>query len=227
MRDDVDYGARLYPFLYGGGDGEPSGADRTGLATVLEEVRRSVLAKAGTIVELRGRLHAEHAAELGRCAVEMAQRFRAGGTLLAFGNGGSATDASDVVADCLEPPLPHWPPLPALDLTRDGAIVTAIGNDVGFDNVFSRQVIAYGRPGDVALGFSTSGSSRNVLNGLRRAHDDGLLTVAFAGYDGGEMSSAPYVDHCIVVHSDHIPRIQEGHATAWHALLAATHEALS
>ncbi len=236
MSGDVDYGRELYPFLYddGGSAPHPTGEDGDlahaphvdTLAVLFDEVMRSTREKAQTVVELRERMRLAHRTDLARCAEAMAQRFVAGGTLLAFGNGGSATDASDVVADCLTPPFGAWRALPALDLTSDGAILTAVANDVGFDNVFVRQVIAYGKPGDIAMGFSTSGSSRNVLAALRRAHAQGLLTVAFTGYDGGVVAGADYVDYCVVAPSDHIPRIQEGHATAWHALLAATQEAL-
>lgn len=218
---DRDYGRELYPFLYDdGGDG---GDD---VDSLLAEVKRSTRDKARTILDIRARLLADQGGEIARCAREMAHRFSHGGTLFAFGNGGSATDASDAVADCLTPSFDGWRTLPALSLTDDGAIVTAIANDVGFANVFSRQIIAYARAGDIAMGFSTSGSSDNVLAGLERAHEQGLLTVAFTGYDGGAMRGADRIDHCFVARSDHVPRIQEGHATAWHALLAAVQEAL-
>lgn len=226
-----DYGRELYPFLYddGGEAGRDKGAPASGGGEdpLLEEVKRSTRDKARTILDIRGRLLADQGAEIARCAEEMAARFAGGGTLFAFGNGGSATDASDAAADCLAPARPEWRTLPALSLNDDGAIVTAIANDVGFDNVFRRQIIAYARAGDIALGFSTSGSSGNVLSGLERAHEQGLLTVAFAGYDGGRMRDADCIDHCFVARSDHIPRIQEGHATAWHALLAAVQRGLA
>lgn len=219
---DRDYGRELYPFLYeDGGDG------RGDVDSLLDEVKRSTRDKARTILDIRARLLADHGDEIARCARTMANRFARGGTLFAFGNGGSATDASDAVADCLAPPVDGWRTLPALSLTDDGAIVTAIANDVGFANVFSRQIIAYARAGDIAAGFSTSGGSDNVLAGLERAHRQGLLTVAFAGYDGGAMRDADCIDHCFVARSDHVPRIQEGHATVWHALLAAVQEALT
>ena len=110
-------------------------------------------------------------------------------------------------------------PLPAIALTNDIAVVTAVANDVGFDNVFARQVIAFGRAGDIAFGISTSGSSTNVLVALEQAKKQGLLTVGLAGYDGGTMSRSGTVDFCITAHSDHVPRIQEAQATVYHALL--------
>jgi D-sedoheptulose 7-phosphate isomerase len=149
----------------------------------------------------------------------MARAFARGATLLAFGNGGSTTDAQDMVTELINPPFPDWPPLPAIALTNDIAVVTAVGNDVGFDNVFARQVIAYGRRGDIAFGISTSGNSTNVLVALEQAKKQGLLTVGLAGYDGGKMKHSRAVDFCIVSHSDHIPRIQEAQATVYHALL--------
>ncbi len=106
------------------------------------------------------------------------------------------------------------------------AVVTAVGNDVGFDNVFARQVIAYGRRGDIALGISTSGNSTNVLVALKQAKKQGLLTVGLAGYDGGKMVHSKAVDMCINSPSDHIPRIQEAQATAYHALLEVIHAVL-
>lgn len=136
-----------------------------------------------------------------------------------FGNGGSTTDAQDLVTELLNPPFPGWQPLPAIALTNDIAVVTAVGNDVGFDNVFARQVIAFGRRGDIALGISTSGNSTNVLAAHAQAKKQGLLTVGLAGYDGGKMMHSASVDCCINSPSDHIPRIQEAQATAYHALL--------
>src|SRR6185436_13650681 len=135
----------------------------------------------------------------------------------AFGNGGSTTDAQDLVAELLDPPFPGSQPLPAIALTNDIAVVTAVGNDVGFDNVFARQVIAFGRAGDIAVGISTSGNSANVLVALEQAKKQGLLTVAIAGYDGGKAARSAAVDFCITAHSEHIPRIQEAQATAYHA----------
>ena len=146
-----------------------------------------------------------------------------GATLLAFGNGGSTTDAQDVVAELLTPPFTDWSPLPAIALTNDIAVVTAVGNDVGFDNIYARQVIAFGRRGDIALGISTSGNSINVQVALEQAKKQGLLTVGLAGYDGGKMARSSALDFCITSPSDHIPRIQEAHATVYHALLEIIH----
>ena len=116
----------------------------------------------------------------------MAARFVGGARLFTFGNGGSSTDAASLAELFARPP---WGcPLPARSLVDDSAVVTALGNDVGFDLVFSRQLIAHGAPGDIAIGISTSGSSRNVLTAFAEARTRGMITVGLAGYDGGEMA---------------------------------------
>jgi D-sedoheptulose 7-phosphate isomerase len=104
-------------------------------------------------------------------------------------------------------------------LTNDIAVITAVANDVGIDNIFTRQIIAFGKRGDIAFGFSTSGNSKNVLVAFEQAKKQGMLTVGLAGYDGGKMAHMEATDYCITVSSEHIPRIQEGQATVYHALL--------
>ena len=135
----------------------------------------------------------------------------------ALGNGGSATDAMDAVADFRAAPQ-GWPGRSALDLTEDAAILTALANDVGPEVLFQRQIIAYGRPGDVVLSFSTSGGSANVVLALEEARRRGLVTIALVGYDGGRIAAEGLADHVIVTRSQHIPRIQEAQASAFHVL---------
>jgi D-sedoheptulose 7-phosphate isomerase len=140
-------------------------------------------------------------------ATAMANRFQSDGRLFCFGNGGSATDAEGVVALFRDPPSGR--PLPAMSLVDDRAVLTALANDVGFELVFSRQLIAHARPGDIAVGFSTSGDSVNVLRALEEASGRGLLTVGLCGYSGGAMAGSGAVDHCLIVRSDRVHRIQE------------------
>ncbi|HYO15285.1 MAG TPA: SIS domain-containing protein [Thermoanaerobaculia bacterium] len=206
----------LYPFL---------GSEPADPAPVLADVRASTLRKAADVVALRAALWERHASDLAAAARLLSAAFLAGRKVLAFGNGGSATDAQDLVSDLVAPPVAGWRPLPALDLTRDTAVLTAIGNDVGFENVFSRQVIALGEPGDVAVGFSTSGESASVLAGLERARVRGLRTLGFSGSGGGRMAAAG-LDLCIVAPSSYVPRIQEAHATACHTILYLLHALL-
>ncbi len=124
----------------------------------------------------------------------------------------------DVVADFRDPPRKAWPARPALDLTEDAAILTAIANDVGVESIFARQVIAYGRAGDVLLALSTSGNSENVIAALAEARRRDLRTVAMVGYDGGRVAAEGLADHVVVTRSQHIPRIQEAQASAYHVL---------
>lgn len=209
-----DPGRELYPFLH------PPGRD-TGASSqaLLEAVRASTLDKAADVIALRNAMLAEYAGRLEEAAAAMAARFVAGGKLVAFGNGGSATDADDAAEDCLAPPVPGWRALPALSLAADYATVSAVANDVGIDHVFVRQLIAVGDGADIALAISTSGSSGNIVAGLAEARRRGMLTVALTGYDGGTMARGGCVDFCFVARREFVPRIQEGHATLWHTLL--------
>ncbi len=199
----------LYPFL---------SESESDLGAVLADVEASVSMKSEEISELRGRTLRESEPALRAGAAAMRAAFESGGRLLAFGNGGSATDAMDVVADFRLPRPGGRPPRPALDLTEDTAIITAVANDVGVAEIFQRQLIAHGRRGDVALAFSTSGGSENVLRGLAEARSRGLTTIAMLGYDGGRIAAEGLADHVIVSRSQNIPRIQEAQASAYHLL---------
>src|SRR6266705_1515266 len=214
-----EYDRLFYPFLFEGG--------KASIEDVLAQVRHSTLEKCREVIELRRTTLEQSGERIVEAGQAIAQAFAAGATLFAFGNGGSTTDAQDMVTELLNPPFPGWSPLPAIALTNDIAVVTAVGNDVGFDNIFTRQVIAYGRKGDIAVGISTSGNSTNVLVALEQAKKQGLLTVGLAGYDGGKMLRSKAVDFCINSPSDHIPRIQEAQATVYHALLEVIQGAIN
>ena len=206
-----EYDRLFYPFLFEGG--------KASIEDVLAQVRHSTLEKCREVIALR-RATLDHSGTLIVAAGEAMERaFANGATLLAFGNGGSTTDAQDLVTELNNPPFPTWSPLPAIAITNDIAVITGVGNDVGIENIYARQVIALGRPGDIAVGISTSGNSSNVLLALEQAKKQGLLTIALVGYDGGKMMRSSAVDYCILSPSDHIPRIQEAQATAYHALI--------
>jgi D-sedoheptulose 7-phosphate isomerase len=200
---DAGASSFLYPFL----DERESDLD-----AVLEDVRRSVLMKAREVGALREQTLTENASVLVGAADAVRSSFERGGKLLALGNGGSATDAMDVVADF------RASGRPAIDLTEDPGILTAIANDIGVEAIFSRQVIAYGGDGDVVLALSTSGNSGNVIHALAEARRRGLATIAMVGYDGGRVAGEELADHVVVTRSEHIPRIQEAQASAYHAL---------
>ncbi|MEO7502801.1 MAG: SIS domain-containing protein [Gemmatimonadaceae bacterium] len=224
MTDARDFNRELYPFLYA----DESSAGESWDA-VLADARDSTLQKCADVMTLRRQLRDEFADQLVEASMAMAEAFARGGKLLAFGNGGSATDAQDAAVDCLSPPaaFPDWRPLPAIALSNDIGVVTGIANDVGFDSVFSRQLMALGESSDIAFGFSTSGSSSNIIAAFREARKRGMLCIALTGNDGGLLVSPGLVDFSFVGRLEYIPRIQEGHATVWHSLLELTQACLA
>jgi len=197
----------LYPFIER--EEKDAGSLLADLATSAEgKWEQSTRLRLDTLSALAG--------DITAAAAAMAGRFAAGGQLFAFGNGGSATDADAFARLCTRPP---WgDPLPARSLAFDQAVLTAISNDVGFEIVFSRQLIAYARAGDIAIGFSTSGNSDNLMAAFAEARKRGMLTVGLAGYDGGRMGASDDVAHCLTVRSDSVHRIQEAQAAVAHAL---------
>jgi D-sedoheptulose 7-phosphate isomerase len=206
----------LYPFLYSGA------AD---LGSVMDEVRRSTVEKANEIVALRETVLEVDGPRMEACAEQMAKAFRGGGRLFTFGNGGSSTDAQDVAALFLNPGAGARP-LPALALTTDVAVMTALSNDIGFEVVFARQLGAFGRAGDVALGLSTSGNSANLIRAFEEAMRRGMLTIGLAGHTGGQMAEVDGLDHLFTVPSSSVHRIQEAQTTIYHALWELTQYAL-
>jgi len=188
----------LYPFI------DATERDSTGLLVDLAASARGKMAQSR---DLQLATLAKCADALERCGEQMAARFERGGRLFTFGNGGSATDAEATANLFRHPPAAR--PLPACSLVDDRAVLTALANDVGFELVFSRQLIAHARAGDMAIGLSTSGNSDNVMKAFAEAKKRGLLTVGLCGYEGGAMAGNNDIDHCLVVRSDSVHRIQE------------------
>ena len=147
-----------------------------------------------------------------------------GGKILFFGNGGSAADAQHLATELTVRYSKDRKAIPAIALTTDTSALTAIGNDFGFDHLFSRQIEALGNAGDIAIGISTSGNSQNVLNALKTAHDKNLMTVGFLGRDGGKI--APVCDLPIIIPSNTTARIQEMHITLGQMLCGALEQKL-
>ena len=176
---------------------------------MLADVRASTRQKGADTIALRREIDLDAVVACGEAIREALER---GGRLLAFGNGGSSTDAQDLAHDCR---ALGWP---ALALVDDVATITAVGNDVGFENVFARQLIALARSNDVAVAISTSGSSRNIVVALEEAQRRLVLSCAIIGGDGGRLRELE-LDHLLVVASDYVPRVQETHATIYHLLL--------
>ena len=215
-RSAVATAESLYPFL------STTSGD---VDAVLREARQSTKDKVHEIMALRTDVRERDGAGILVCAEAMAERFHRGGRLLAFGNGGSSTDAQDMASLFLHPG-PESRALPAFGLTSDIAVVTALSNDVGFDVVFARQIGAFGRQHDIAVGMSTSGNSANLLRGFDEAARRGLLTVGIAGDQGGKMAESDSIDHLFVVPSASVHRIQEAQTTLYHALWEMTLHAL-
>ena len=213
-RRDGDAGASafLYPFL----GGEPPSDD-----ALVANVTASIAQKAADAQALRERVASEESPAIADAVAAIVEDLGAGGRLLIFGNGGSATDATDWSLDCVSPPA-GLPAVPALSLAAEPATITAIANDVGREFIFLRQLIAHVRERDVVIALSTSGGSLNVIAALEEARKRGNTTVALLGYDGGEIFRRRLADHAIVVRSDYIPRVQEAQAAIWDTELLAT-----
>jgi D-sedoheptulose 7-phosphate isomerase len=206
----------LYPFIDAQEDNPES---------LLADLAASAQAKAAESLALRRTTLEANADLLNRAATEMARRFAAGGRMFTFGNGGSCTDSTMLARLFARPPIGRpEKSLPAWSLTADQAIVTALGNDVGFELVFARQLIARAKQGDIAVAMSTSGNSPNLLAALAEARQRGLYTIGFAGYDGGAFANNPNVDACFIVRSQSVHRIQEAQALLGYQLWLATHE---
>ncbi len=214
LGEDVGASAFLYPYL-GPAQGEA--------VDIVGDVAASVLTKARDGERLREQVADEQAGAIAAAVEAIRARLGAGGRLLIFGNGGSATDATDFALDCVDASA-GLRALPALSLAAEPAVLSAIANDVGNELTFVRQIIAQSRPGDVAFALSTSGGSKNVVAALIEAHARGLLTVALLGYDGGEIVRRGLADHPLVVRCDYIPRIQEAQAAIYHIMRHALGE---
>jgi D-sedoheptulose 7-phosphate isomerase len=198
----------LYPFL---------GTEKQGTGDLVAEVASSILMKVHDDATLRAQVAREEADQIGNTALAIHERLGRGGKLILFGNGGSATDANDFAVDCVLPPT-RYHSVPAVSLSLEPANITAVANDIGTDAIFLRQLIAQGRPEDVAIGISTSGGSRNIIMALEEARKRNMLTIALLGYDGGEIKRKRLADFPLVVSCDYIPRIQEVQASIYHVI---------
>ncbi len=166
--------------------------------------------------DVQSKFFEENRTEIVKVADLIAERLRDGGKILFFGNGGSAADAQHMAAEFVGRFIPDRPALPALSLATDTSVLTALGNDYGYDRVFARQIEALGNDGDTAVAISTSGNSPNVMEGIDAARARGLYTLGFTGESGGKMSGR--VDALFRVPSRITPRIQEAHILLGHVL---------
>ncbi len=160
------------------------------------------------------------------CAKTIAQMYQRNGRLFTMGNGGSSSDASHIAVEFLHPVTTGRPALPAFDLSNDKTLISAIGNDVGFEHVYARQVENLMTENDLLIGISTSGNSANLLKAFSKAKAKGAYTVALLGGDGGDIAKLG-LDHCLIVNTDSIHRTQECHVTTYHILWDLVHTLLA
>jgi D-sedoheptulose 7-phosphate isomerase len=191
---------------------------------VTEDFREKIQRKCAESVDMKRRFFDENAAGIEAMARAMAKRFTAGNKLLVMGNGGSLCDALHFSVEFTHPIIEKRPAFPVVPLMTDVATMTAIGNDVDYSRVFVNQLRVLGRPGDMLLAVSTSGKSPNLIYALEEGRKRGLLTMAWAGKDGGRFPEI--ADYCFIVPSYSIHRIQEVHATLVHIAWDLIHIAL-
>jgi D-sedoheptulose 7-phosphate isomerase len=203
----------LYPFIE---------SEETDAASLLDDLASSARGKATESARLQRESLDEYDEGLTAAGIGMAERFQRGGRLYTFGNGGSSTDAATLASLFSRPARGR--PVAAWSLAADNAVVTALGNDVGFELIFKRQIIAHARERDVAIALSTSGNSEDLMTAITEAKQRGLLTIGFSGHDGGQMAAADDLDFCFTVHSQSIHRIQESHAMLGFRLWSVTQD---
>lgn len=208
----------LYPFLYGGRKDEAREN-----AALLESVEQ----KAAHSLEVKRTFFEANAQAVVDAARAIAGVYRHNGRMFAMGNGGSSCDAAHFAVEFLHPITAGRPALSAVNLAADPAMMTAVGNDVSYEHVFVRQLIPLARRGDGLVGMSTSGNSANLLAAFAKARELGLVTVGLAGMDGGKMALSGLVDHCLVVRTDSIHRVQETHVAIYHVLWDLVHTLLA
>lgn len=205
---DVGGAGFLYPFL---------GRDKQDTNLVLAGVADSIRGKGADVARLREEAAGSQSDQIAAAALAIAESVRAGGKLILFGNGGSATDANDWALDCVAPPK-GYRAVPAVSLSMEPANISAVANDIGSDAIFLRQLIAQAAPGDVVVALSTSGGSPNVIAALLEARKRGMPTIALLGCDGGEIVRRELADFPVVIRCDYIPRIQEVQASVYHVM---------
>ena len=212
-----DFSRAFYPFLH---------EDQKEPQELMEQLRFSLTEKARESVEVKSKFFEDNKDTILAASLQMAKAFNRGGKMLVCGNGGSATDAQHVSVEFMHPVTVGRKALPAICLTNDMAMVTAVSNDVGFSDVFSRQIIALGREGDILLCISTSGNSENLIHAFETGRRMKLMTIGYAGGDGGqmdEMRAAGLLDFCLTVPTSSIHRTQESHMTLYHIMWDMVH----
>ncbi len=218
MSDTASQLQQLYPFLHGDKK-EPAQENTTLLESVKQKSQHSLTVKQS--------FFANNAQALVDAAKAIAQVYINNGRMLTMGNGGSSCDASHFAVEFQHPVTAGRPALPAINLVMDTAMISAVANDVGIKHVFVRQLEAHGQNTDGLFGFSTSGNSENLLAAFAKAKQMGISTFGLVGGNGGDMKTSGLVDHCLVVASDSIHRVQEVHVASYHILWDLVHTLLA
>lgn len=208
----------FYPFLHGGSK-DPVREEQALLESIAQKSRDSIACKQ--------QFFSTQSEELLLVARSLAGALDAGGKLLTMGNGGSHCDASHLAVEFQHPVTTGRPAYPAIDLAADITMLSAVGNDVGFDQVYVRRLTALANSKDILVGLSTSGNSKNLMLAFEYAKSKGMLTIGFSGMDGGDMAQSETVDHCLTVPSDSIHRIQECQVAIYHILWDLVHTILA
>jgi len=221
MSESSDHFSHIfYPFLH-----EESSLPEN----LWKELRYSLTVKACESMEVKEKFFAANQDNVLRASLALAQAYHRGRKMLVCGNGGSATDAQHVAVEFMHPITVGRVALPAICLNNDNALMTAVANDVSFDDVFARQIIALGQEEDVFLAISTSGNSENLIQAFATAQERRLTTIGFSGGDGGTMArlhDEGLLDLCLTVPTPSVHRIQETHMALYHIIWDMTHEFL-
>ncbi len=208
----------LYPFLHGG---------KKDAVSENKALLDSVRLKAKHSVDEKQRFFEKNTQALVDMAVAIAEIYRNSNRVYVMGNGGSSCDAAHFSVEFQHPITTGRPALPTVNLCTDTAMISAVGNDVGIKHIFVRQLEAHARKGDGLFGFSTSGNSENLLAAFAKGRETGLINLGMAGGNGGEMMISGYLDHCLVVETDSIHRVQEVHVSCYHILWDLVHTLLA
>lgn len=207
----------LYPFLHG---------KQQDTESMDKALLTSVRQKAADHVSVFESYFEKNQKDIVKAAKIIANMYRQNGRLFTMGNGGSSCDAAHVAVEFLHPVTTGRPALTAINLTTDIAMMTAVSNDIGYEHVYSRQIIAQGRKGDCLIGISTSGNSKNLMKAFQKAREMGIFTIGLSGMSGGEMADAS-LDACLTVETDSIHRVQECHVATYHILWDLVHTLLA
>lgn len=222
MSDNDQLLGSLYPFMDASSE-ESQSVQRDKQA----ELQDSIKIKVSESLTAKEEFFAKYNQCLADIAEAIATSYRKGGRLISAGNGGSSCDAEHLALEFMHPVTAGRPALPAFNLSQDSGMLTAVSNDVGFEHVLPRQLLALGKAEDVLVVFSTSGNSANITSACIKAKELGMTVVAFSGMDGGELAKTDAVDHCLIVETDSVHRIQECHLVSYHILWDLVHTLLS